>query len=358
MSNKEGVITLGEREFKRVKNGLDEAEVGGYIDELLRKRDELANSQHHVASLTKLAENTIREADKLAEQIKAEAAEKARAEADAVVDKAKEQAQQIAEEEQAEILEKARNEADAIRVEAENKAAALVESEQKRIWQELRDAVNQHFGRLLQELDALKQQAAAAQTDFEHRALQPPVDSSTVTAESEQDSTPAPGHSDEELDAETLQAQGEADAVTGDKDKVQDQEPDFMQPIDLTERSFDLSQLFQTDEPKESGEPQFEVEILPPVDMTRIMELVAHLDQLPEVANTEIIPRMDTPSILVFLHEEMNFIDALSEMPFVAHIEEVASHADGTNGDAAKGPRKVRIALSGNILSHESPETK
>jgi len=370
MNNKDGAVTLGEREFKRVKNGVDEAEVGGYIDDLIRERDELTKSQHHVTSLTKLAENTIKEADRLAEQIKADATEKARAEADAVVEKAREQAQQMAEQKEAEILGSARGKADAIRAEAEKEAAALVESEQKRIWQELRGAVNQHFGRLLQELDALKQQAAAAQADFENRASQPPVQSRTVTAEAEQESTPAPvcgseqedtplsGDSDEEPDAAMLQSEGEAAAVTGDRDKVQDQAPDLTQPIDLTEGSFDLSQLFQTDEPKESGEPQFEVEILPPVDMTRIMELVAHLDQLPEVANTEIIPRMDTPSILVFLREEMNFIDALSEIPFVAHIEEVASHADAENGDESKGPPRVRIALSGNILSHESPETK
>jgi hypothetical protein len=59
MSNaakKGGVIVLGGREFKRVKNGLDEAQVASFIDELTKERDKLAQSQDHIASLNRLAD--------------------------------------------------------------------------------------------------------------------------------------------------------------------------------------------------------------------------------------------------------------------------------------------------------------
>ena len=57
MSNapkKDSVIVLGGREFKRVKNGLDEAQVASFIDELIKERDKLAQSQGHIASLNRL----------------------------------------------------------------------------------------------------------------------------------------------------------------------------------------------------------------------------------------------------------------------------------------------------------------
>jgi len=59
MSNntkKDSVVMLGGHEFKRVKNGLDEAQVASFIDELTRERDKLAQSQDHIASLNRLAD--------------------------------------------------------------------------------------------------------------------------------------------------------------------------------------------------------------------------------------------------------------------------------------------------------------
>ncbi len=73
------------------------------------------------------------------------------------------------------------------------------------------------------------------------------------------------------------------------------------------------------------------------------MEVVSFLDQLPEVANTEmIVPQIDAPLILVFLHRPMNVIDVLQKAPAVASVEEMPSDLAATNGK----PRKVRISLS------------
>ena len=55
-AKKGGVVVLGGREFKRVKNGLDEAQVASFIDELIKERDKLAKSQDHIASLNRLAD--------------------------------------------------------------------------------------------------------------------------------------------------------------------------------------------------------------------------------------------------------------------------------------------------------------
>jgi hypothetical protein len=55
-AKKDGVVVLGGREFKRVKNGLDEAQVASFIDELTKERDKLAQSQDHIASLNRLTD--------------------------------------------------------------------------------------------------------------------------------------------------------------------------------------------------------------------------------------------------------------------------------------------------------------
>ena len=339
ISGKDGVITLGGREFNRVKNGLDEAQMKSFIDELVKERDELAQSQHHTASLKKLAETTIVEADRLAKQIKAEASEQAKAESAAVIDKAREQGQQMAERKQAEILKMANEKADAIQSQAEKKTALLLESEREKIRDELRNFLNQQLDYLLEKLESLKQQATAIQADFDNKLSQ-------AGEEKIPETTEIAG----EKSAETMEITEERDAAAMKEDRVSDESPEPIRDVDQTEKSFDLASILKGEDRAELGEPQWEVEILPPVEITKVMEVMTHLDQLHQVANTEmIVPHIDTPSILVFLREEMDFLDMLRTIPAVAHVEEVT-----TDGDAANGkPRKARIGLSGNAMPQE-----
>jgi cell division septum initiation protein DivIVA len=367
-TGKDGVVTLGGREFKRTKNGVDESEVGAFIDELIKERDQLAQSQHHIASLTKLAESTIVEADRMANKIKADASEQAEAESAAIIDKAKEQAEQMAEQKQAEALEAANREADNIRSEARKEAATLVANEKKKIWDGLNSVVNQQFDYLIEKLESLKQQAATAQADFKNNMSQPVQESSTATRESDEEKDAAPVGVKEESAAATTAEEGATESAGGSAAAGKQEESDSVgveerntfyeslaptQVSDQSTESFDLSRFFEMEDRTEQGEAQFEVEILPPVHMAKIMEVVASLDQLPEVGNTEIIPRMDTPSILVFLRRELDLVDALRAMPAVAHVEEATIDTDATNGEPARAPKKIRIGLSGNTMSQE-----
>jgi len=371
-SGKDGVVTLGGREFKRVKNGLDEAEIAYFVDELIKERDELGQSQHHIASLSKLAETTIVEADRLAKQIKAEASEQAKAESAAVIDKAREQAQQMAERKQAEILKMANEKADAIRSQAEKQSTLLLESERDKIRDELRNFVNQQFGYLLEKLESLKQQATAIQADFDNRLSQAveekmaetaeiTEEKMAETAEITEEKMPETTEIAEEKIAETMEIAEEKsaettaiavdrDAAAMKEDKVSDDSPEPIRDVDQNEKSFDLASILEGEDGAELGEPQWEVEILPPVEITKVMEVMTHLDQLHQVANTEmIVPQIDTPSILVFLREEMDFIDMLRTIPAVAYVEEVTNDGDAANGK----PRKARIGLSGNAMPQE-----
>jgi hypothetical protein len=337
---KQDVVALGGREFKRAKNGVDEAQVASFIDELIKERDKLAQSQAHIASLNRLAEMAVVEADKLAMQIKTEAAEQAKAESAAVMDKAKEQARQMAEKKLRDAVELANEKATAIKAKAEEEAALLLENEKNKIRSELRNLVNQQFGYLLEELERLKQQAAAIQADFDNKSPEPREEKSAVTAKIGEKRDAAAG--------EIAQESGTIVAEEGKRIASEHLEPS--RATAYTEKSFELSNLAQVEDQPESGKPQWEVEILPPFAIAKIMEVVAYLDQLPEVTNTEmIVPQIDMPSILVFLRKPMNVVDVLKKIPTVAYVEEVATDTAATNGK----PRKVRIGFSGSTTAPE-----
>jgi vacuolar-type H+-ATPase subunit E/Vma4 len=341
-TGKDDVIVLGGCEFKRVKNGLDEAEVASFINELIKERDKLAQSQNHIASLNRLAEMAIVEADKLAAQIKTEAAEQAKAESAAMIDKTKEQARQTAEKKLAEAVEIANEKANAIKAKAEEEAALLLENEKNKIRNELRNLVNQQFGYLLEELEHLKQQAVAIQADFDNKSPEPKEEKSTVTVKVA-----------EKRDAVAAEIAKESDTIVAEAiKKTLDEHLEPSQATAYTEKSSELPNLLQVEDQLELGKPQWEVEILPPFEIAKIMEVVAFLDQLPEVANTEmIVPQIDVPLILVFLRKPLNFVNVLKTISAVAYVEEVTPDTAATNGK----PRKVRISLSGKT---KSPEKK
>jgi F0F1-type ATP synthase membrane subunit b/b' len=310
---KDGVIELGGCEFRRVKHGLDEAQVTSFINELISQRDVLMQREEHLSSLSKLAEKTVAEADKLAEEIKAEAIDQGRAEANAVIAKAEEQAQQMIEEKRAEIVTMANEEAVAIKAEAEREAQLLLEKQAKTIQDELRNLVNQLHSQLVSEIESLKQQAVALGTVFEEKISQVVEETSPVT-------------------------------IVADEVRAESQE--IIQTIDQTSTSEleekELVSAEDADTALYEREPEFELEIIPPIDIAKIMEIVNYLDGLPEVENTELIPLTGSPSILVFLREPIGLIDMLESLPEVAQVEE-----DTTNTADAEGKkRKVQITLS------------
>ncbi len=323
---KDGVVALGGRKFRRVRNGLDEAQVTSFVTELIGERDKLARSQAHIESLSRLAEKTVAEADRLAEQLKKEATEQARAESAAIIDEAREQARQMVEGKVAEAVEIASEKAEAIRAEAENKSALLLNNGRKKIQGELAALANQQFAHLTEELEGLKQQVLTVRAKFEHMLSQPGEERSDIAAESGKEPQATSVRETEGESIELVQAKNQSD------------------------KTLELSKLLQTRDQAGPGKPQCEVEVLPPVDIDKIMKVVAYLDQLPEVENTEIIPRrIDRPSIAVFLREPMNFADVLKKIPEVAYVEQVITDEDATSN----GLEKVQIGLSGNEVPQQ-----
>ena len=302
-SDKDGFVELRGTEFRRVKNGLDEAQVASSINELISQRDKFRQHEEHLSSLTRLAEKTVTEADKLVEEIKTEAKEQAKAEASAIITKAEEQAQRIIEEKRTEIINIATEEAGTIKAEAEREAELLLENQRKKIQLELNNLAHQLYSHLLSELESLKQQAAKLEVEFEEKLSQPLEETSTVTSEQ-------------------------------------------------NERRDEFVKLIQTEDRESTGEPDWELEILPPIDITKMMGVVTYLDSLPEVESTEIIPETDSPSIMVFLREPINLTDVMRTLPEVAQVKEDMTDTAGANTK----PRKVQIVLKEKTVLDETEE--
>ena len=271
-------VELWGRKFKRVKDGLDGEEIASFLNELITERDRLIKQQEHLASLTKLAERTVAEADELVKQEWKEAMDQAKTEANAIVAKAKEQAEHILEEKRAE--------------------AVLLEETAKRIQPELKDRARRLYRELRSQLEGLRQQVIAFETEFEHGLSHLSEEPSTVAVE---------------------------------KDKTDDK----------------FQELILTADETDTGEPAWELQILPPIDIMQTLQIVTYLDSLPEVKNTELIPQVDQALIMVFLHEPIQLIDMLRALPQTAEVKEEVTDDAGADNK----PRKAQIVLSGKNAS-------
>lgn len=126
----ESVELWGER-FQRSPNGLDEEQVKSFVNRLISEREKFLDYNKHVKSLTLLAENTIKEADNLANKIRRETEEDAHAQAKAILEKAKEEANELIRQKRIEAEDSALKEAESIRANAVTAAQKyLKESEE------------------------------------------------------------------------------------------------------------------------------------------------------------------------------------------------------------------------------------
>ena len=116
------------RTFKIVKNGLDEDEIVSFLGDLIEQNTSLVDKLENLASLKKLAENTVIEAQNEAERIRLETEENAKAMASGIIAEAKEAAEKNARER----IEEIERSAEAIRATAEEEANRIkAEASQK-----------------------------------------------------------------------------------------------------------------------------------------------------------------------------------------------------------------------------------
>ena len=147
-----------------------------------------------------------------------------------------------------------------------------------------------------------------------------------------------------------VQASEQTRPITGEEKKAEAVPmPTKATETATTKAQHQFQELIGTIDQPQTGEaePDWEVQILPPIDLMQALGIMTSLDKLPEVAKTELIPDVNKPTIAVFVSKPLNLIDRLRALPQVAEIKEGA-----TNGSGAEGkPRKVQIVLSEKAIS-------
>jgi vacuolar-type H+-ATPase subunit H len=146
------------KKFKRVKNGLDEAEVFSAINALIGQNRNLTERIAHLDSLTQLAERTVIQAEQEAEDIKKKAELAANSKADSIISNAEQQAKSEADKITAEahkradeaaqvMLESAQRQADEIMIRAESEAKRnaeeIVKAAEVKAQQQTREMLSQ-----------------------------------------------------------------------------------------------------------------------------------------------------------------------------------------------------------------------
>ncbi len=345
-NNNKDAIKLWGHDFNRAKSGLDEEQIVSFVNGLISERDTLTKRQEHLSSLVQLAERTVAEADNIAKQVKEEAFEQSKVEAETITAQAEEQAQQMIEEKRAESLAIAEKEAKTIKNNAEHEAKLLLEEKVTGIQSELKGIAQQLYAELLSQLESLKQQVTASEADFEQMLSQRVKQAEAVAMVEDDNIMP---DIDSGVSLEVIPS-------------IPAEAPEQIQAMDQTDTSeLEIGAPISTEnqETIDYKKEEVELEILPPVDISKVMGIMTYLDSLPEVENTELIPLTDKPLIEVLLREPIDLIDALRTLPEVERIEEII---DGefivtTGASHAKGKRrKIQITLSGKNVLDETKE--
>ena len=342
------IVELWGREFNVVKTGLSEAQVVAFVSDLTKQHDVLRQRQEHLISLTTLAERTVSEADKLAEELKIEEEKQAEQRAANLIAEsetsAKSEAERLTKEAQV-VADKNAKELENMALEDGEKAATELkknaEVEAKRVMSEA-EARGRH---IIEQKVAEASAAASAQAESiisearkqastmlerEKRRVQPQISQFTERLRGQLLSEL------EQFKSQVIELQPQMDneqpARTG---------RDPSQVRDRAERHDEFLDLMNGSDAPESGEPKWEIEIMPPIDIMKIMNIVSQVDSLPGVTKTEIIPHNDRTSIMVYTSSSVNVYDFLRTLPEVVHVAEKKGHREDNIG-----PRRVSVTLS------------
>jgi len=301
----DGVTQIGERFFSITEYGLFDEEVRSYIQELISQRDALLKRQEHMAALTELAEKTVIEANNLSQLMMKRSVERAKVEGDNILDKAEQNVQQMIVTKTAEVKATAEIEAKAIKTEAWHQANLIRREQIDFIRREAASLVQKLQNDLLVNIDEVKKYLLSIGTKFETLTMDNNGMSLTVA------------------------------------EKINE---DLEQSFTAAEKGVLFNHI-----------PWLEVEVLPPQDIEKIMDLISRLESLPEVKTTDLLPEIPNPLIRIFLNEPSPLAELLRTMPQIEQVTEMSDTTEFVDQNKQKRERiQVVLAKDGNIKGNQT----
>jgi F0F1-type ATP synthase membrane subunit b/b' len=343
--------------FEIVKEGLDEEQVEAFITKLIDERDTLMGRQEHMLSLTKLAERTVAEADKLAEEIKREAEEEARTKANQILAKAEQDAHQVMEQKRGEILAAANREAEAIKAHAQQEAQTVMGQYRQRVQEEIKGTVEKLYSKLALGLEEMMEQTVVLPAEGESKSSEqvtnnlPPADgelpSASMPVTPDQKEAPV-ATSEADLNRSDVleqleQAWVDAEATAGSEEQSPATPSEVAHQPDMGT----VSRVELDGGVPISYEGMVELDILPPLAPAQLVEIQGYLRRWPGIGITELRPNNNGYSITVVLDKPIQLIDILKQLPEVENARECEGDKAEMLVDAAPGRDKLkRIAIT------------
>lgn len=303
-SNNEDVFHIGDRTFRKIKLGLAEEEVRAYVEELISQRDTAVKRQEHLAALTELAEKTVMDANNLSQAMMKKATDQAKAEADKIRVKAEQELDQFVKSRKAEAKTAADKEAEAIKAEAHRQARLVREQQLDGIRAEAAGLAQKLQNDLIANLENMKKSVATLGTKFK------------------------PTESTADASSHFISPDG--------KDKAS--------ALSDGEKGVLLDHV-----------PWLEIEVMPPMDIEKIMDLISQIERLPEVKTTDLLPETPNPLIRVFLGKPLALANWLRTLP---HISQVTELFDSNSVDSESGEKRERIQVVFGTNPGKNPQSR
>ena len=284
--HEEDILYIGERPFRKIKLGLAENEVRSYIEELISQREALRKRLEHLTSLTELAEKTVIDANNLSQAMMKKATDQAKVETDSIRARAEEETAQFINQRKAEAKAAAEKEAEAIKADARHHAKMIRERQLEGIREEAANLAQKLQNDLIADIEVMKKSVMALSTKFSTTTI------NTVS-------------NDGQENGKRLSEEEKAEIT------------DYAQWL--------------------------EIEIMPPIDIDKIMNLISYLERLPEVKTTDVLPDTPNPIIRVFLGKPLALAAVLLLLPQIAQVNEVL---DISGVDHQSGEKRERLQLT------------
>jgi len=302
-SNNEEIFRIGDRSFRKIKLGLAEEEVRAYVEELINQRDALLKRQEHLAALTELAEKTVMDASNLSQAMTKKAADQAKAEGDKMRARAEQETDQYVKARKAEAKAVADKESEAIKAEADRQARLIREQHLDGIRAEAVSLSQKLQNDLIANIENMKKSIATIGKNF--KPMESSADTSSVNVSENKDKS----------------------AVLSDREK-----------------GVLLDHV-----------PWLEIEIMPPMDIEKIMDLISHLEKLPEVKTTDLLPETPNPLIRVFLSKPLALANMLRTLPQISQVTELF---DSNSVASETGEKRERIQVTFGTNSGKNQQSK
>jgi F0F1-type ATP synthase membrane subunit b/b' len=240
----------------------------------------------------------------------------------------------------------AEKDAEAIKNEAKRQADVLFEENKKRLRSDLADIVKSTCSELASQIESLKQKITAFGANTE-QILSESVEqgNSLITMQEENNIMPEA----------TLEASPPfASATTAEVSR----KPETKDTPESEEQKTEVS-VPSTKAGDADYQGQVALEFTSPVNISKVLGIIMHLNGLSEVSVGEYLPLVDKPLLVVFLREPKNLLQILRALPEVALAEEAISKDETALTEypyLVCSARRVKIKLSEDSMLDQTKE--